>query len=677
MLLFDQLKKNDLQLRLVAIVIFAGLAVLLAGLWWVQIVSSREYQANLETQSFRTVRIPAVRGKIQDRNGVVLAENRPTYNVSLYLEELSRTFDEEFKRERTNLRAERKLAAEARSRALNRSLNKQEKKQFSVSREDVDRLRIKARTDVASNVVALVGARLHLPLSLDATNFNHHYATRLALPYPIIKNLTPAQVALFEEQAISPEGVDIEVQSTRVYPFDTTAFHILGCLRRDDDSVEGEESFFSYRMPDFRGLIGIEAGYDKELRGKAGAKSVLVNNVGYRQTENVWTAAEPGKNVILTLDLRIQVAAEKALREVPLPVTRGAAVVMDVTTGDILAMASSPSVNPNYYIQGFPASERVRMNDPQLQPQINRASQGYYAPGSIFKTVSGMAALEQGLDPNEVFHVQANPRQPGFGCIYVGNRVVPDTAPPGDYNFRKAFKLSSNSYFITNAIRAGMESIVRVGQRLHLGERTGLNTRQEISGSFPSLQRISHDWHDGNTANACIGQDPILVTPIQMAVMTAAVANGGKVLWPRLVDRIEPIEPGPETGITVFPSGRVRDELGVRPRTLQIVQDAMLADVDDSDGTGRAATIPGFRIGGKTGTAQVKDRHGVTTDHITWFISYGPYDAPKYAVVIMVESGGSGGKTCAPAARKIYEAILESGKKLPGKAPAVALAQTR
>ena len=269
-----------------------------------------------------------------------------------------------------------------------------------------------------------------------------------------------------------------------------------------------------------------------------------------------------------------------------------------------------------------------------------------------------MAALENGLNPAQTCEVQADPAHPGRGCVYVGRRKVEDTAPPGPYDFRKALKLSSNSYFIDRGLNvAGIENIVRVGERLHLGERTGLLPKwQESPGIFPSEKRIHSGWTDGDTANCCIGQGEINVTPVQMAVLASAIANGGKVLWPRIVDRLEPQAAGSQPA-QVFPAGRVRDNLGVKPRNLDILRAAMLADVEDADGTGRAAQIPGFRACGKTGTAQVKNERGDTIDHTTWFLSFAPYESPRYAVVVMVESGGSGGGTCAPIAKEIYLAI--------------------
>jgi penicillin-binding protein 2 len=659
-LIFDQLKKNDSQLRIIAVLLLCGLAVLVAGLWWVQIVSSRDYQANLEMQSFRTVRIPAPRGKIFDRNGIVLAENRPSYNVSLYLDELRKEFDAASSAERARFRAELKQQREAMEKQLGRSLNKVEKKKFILTLAQRAELEKKARFEVASNVVARITHQLHLaqPLFLNPTNFERHYLQSRALPFPVVTNLTPAQIGLFEEQSTSAMGVDVETESIRYYPFSNTAAHVVGYVRRDNSSMEGEESFFSYRLPDYRGQVGIEGGYDKQLRGIAGSKSVQVNSAGYRQMETIWSPVELGSNLVLTIDIKLQEATESALLKGS-PTPMAAAVVMDVHTGDILALASIPTYNPNSFIHGFTASEYARLIDTNLNVQINRATQGQYAPGSIFKTIVGLAALESGWDPNAIVKATPNPTRPDKAIIYVGHQPFHDTAPPGDYNFRRALKLSSNFYFITAGLRTGIERIVRLGQRLHLGESANLSTKQDIAGSFPSLHRINSGWMDGNTANVSIGQDPILVNPLQMAVLASALANGGKVLWPRLVQTIVPQDPAHETSFTNIPPGQFRDELGVSPRNLAILKEAMLADVEDSDGTGRQAAVAGIRICGKTGTAQVKDLRGNTKSHNVWFLSFAPYERPRYAVVVMVEGGSSGGGDCAPIAHNIYEAILE------------------
>jgi penicillin-binding protein 2 len=663
MLIFDQLKKDDPQLRAIALLVLGGLGVLLAGLWWVQVVSARDYEANLAAQSFRTVRIPAVRGRILDRNGIPLADSQPNYNVSLYLEELHRAFDAAYAPKAARARAEMKQSQQDLEAKLKRRLTKEERKQFVFTQKQRDLLRQAARYEVASNVVSQVSLRLRQPLSLDATNFERHYETRLALPYPVLKDLNPAQIARFEEQSTSPMGVDLEVQSARYYPLGTTAAHALGHLLRNNDSKEGEEAFFSYRLPDYCGMLGIEFACDKVLRGTAGAKSVLVNNAGYRQTENIWSPAEPGRDVVLTIDLPIQQAAERALQGVFGPATRGAVVVMDVHTGDILAMVSSPTLDPNCYVRGVTHQEWQRISE--LQAEKNRATQENYMPGSIFKTVVGMAALEAGLDPEEVIEVHPNPAQPTKGYVRIGNHTFKDLAEPGPYKFRQALKRSSNSYFITVGLRLGPEPIIRLGQRLHFGECEGLFTRQDAPGSFPRLRRLSSGWTDGNTANLCIGQDPVWVTPLQIAVLTAAIANGGDVLWPRLVDRIISPDPTAAPAPPVPPAGRVRDRLGLSARTVKIMHDAMLGDTEDADGTGVKAAVPGLRICAKTGTAQVQDERNVKTGLTTWFASFAPYEKPRYAVVVMVEDGEYGGTTCAPVARKVYEAIRNRNAAAP------------
>jgi len=663
MLIFDQLKKDDPQLRLVAVLVLGGLSVLLAGLWWVQVVSARDYQANLETQSFRTVRIPAVRGRILDRHGVTLAENRPSYNVSLYLEELRGSFDAVYLEQAARARNELKQKQDELSRKLHRKLTKKERQQFLFTQKEKVLLRQQARFEVACNVVRQVGQRLRQPLSLNATNFERHYETRLLLPCPVLTNLNSAQIALFEEQSTSPIGVDLEVQSTRFYPYGTTAAHVLGHLQFDDSSKEGEEAFFSFRPPDYRGVVGVEYGFDKALRGVAGAKSVLVNNVGYRQTENIWTPAEPGSNVVLTIDLPIQQAAEHALQAWS-PGKPSAAVVLDVTNGDILAMASSPPFNPNVYIPRLSVEDSRRITEQEAEK--NRATQENYAAGSIFKPIVGLACLEAGLDPNAMIY---NP-----GYIFLGKKPIRDLAPPGSYDFLRAIKASCNTYFISNGVYvAGIANIVRLARRFHLGERTGLPTNQEVPGNFPSLKRVSHGWYPADTGNLCIGQGPMDVTPIQMAVVTAAIANGGKVLRPRLVDRIEPQDPTLGGQTNYLPAVQVRDELGVNPRNLEILRDAMLHDVEDPDGTGVKAAVPGLQISGKTGTAQVKNAQGVTVTDIAWFISFAPYENSHYAVVAMVEGGSSGGHTCAPIVHDIYVALLNRDQRSTAKP--IALAQ--
>ena len=673
MLIFDELKKNDPQLRLLAIVMAAGLVILLAGLWWVQVVSAPEYRSHLETQAYRTVRLPAMRGKILDREGRVLAENRPRYNLSLYLDDLRKPFDDAYSPLRKQALAAQKEAIAAQEKKLGRALTKAERKQFAFTPQQLDQLHAQARLAVASRLVAQVGQQLGQPLTLDAAKFERAYNSRRALPFTLLPDLNASQIARIEEKFSGGLGVDLEMESVRVYPAGSTAAHVLGYLRSDNDSQEGETADFSYRLPDYRGVGGVEGRYDAELRGRAGEESVLVNNLGYRQSENIWNRPEPGKNVVLTIDLDFQEAAERSLAAHQGVDVNAAVVVMDVNSGDVLAMASSPTFDPNDFVPVISRDKWQRIQD--LQAEKNRATYEKYAPGSIFKTVVSLAALENGLNPNEIYHVQANPENPAKGITYVGRRAIKDTAPPGDYNFKRAFIHSSNSYFINAGLEhAGVENIIRIGEEFHLGERTGFFARQETGGDFPDTKRVTSNWTDGDTANLCIGQGAIAVTPLQMTVMTAAIANGGRVLWPRLVDRIEPQDTLAGEAATNFPSGLVRDELKVHPRNLQLLRDAMLADVGSSEGTGQPAAVDGLQICGKTGTAEVQDEHNRSIGQNFWFASYAPYENPKYAVVVMVLGGlhGSGGLDCAPVAHDIYEEILKKQNSSAAKIVAAA-----
>jgi penicillin-binding protein 2 len=268
--------------------------------------------------------------------------------------------------------------------------------------------------------------------------------------------------------------------------------------------------------------------------------------------------------------------------------------------------------------------------------------------------VVALAALENGLDPNSIVD---NP-----GYVMVGHRRIGDLAPPGQYDLRKAIVNSCNTYFITIGLHdAGIDQVVELAKKFHFGEKTGLPTGQDIGGIFPSLHQVDRSgWRDGDSANIFIGQGQMAVTPLQMAVAYSAIANGGTIYWPRLVSRIEPQDPTSGEVATNFPSGVVRDNIGVSQRSLKILREAMLAETEDPEGTGHDAVVPGMEICGKTGTAQVQNTHNVETTRNTWFASYAPYKNPHYAVVVMVENvNGYGGPTCAPIAHDIYEELLK------------------
>jgi penicillin-binding protein 2 len=322
--------------------------------------------------------------------------------------------------------------------------------------------------------------------------------------------------------------------------------------------------------------------------------------------------------------------------------------VMDARNGDIIAMASAPSFDPNLFTPRISQEDWNKLNDPELVPMLKRPTHGIYQPGSVFKLLVGLAALELGvLDENEeIYH-------PGFWMV--GKSRKADLSPAGFYNFDRAIMKSSNSYFIIQALKPGvLQKTIELGEKLHLGETTDLAPRQESRGIFPNRRQIAKGWFDGDTANLSMGQAKLAMTPIQTAVMMAALANGGKVFWPRIVETIAPQEGIDETPIH-FPAGRLRGDLGVKPQHFRTLHRAMLT-VLEPGGTAANAAVPGMGICGKTGTAQVK-RPGRPDTNTAWFASFAPYGSPRYVVVVVVEGGASGGGICGPVARQIYQAL--------------------
>ena len=632
MLIFDQFKRSEQELRLLAFGVFLGLLVLLSGLWYVQIFSTKKYQASLESQSYRSVSIPAVRGRIFDRNGAILAENRPSYSINLYIEEIRGEFSPVY----------RELKAKFRK----------ENPDVEIDYDVISSLGRKARFEVVKQKVALVAGVIGREIDVKERDFNEHYRSKTALPFTIVEDLSQKDIARFYERPLDHTGIDIDLQPARWYPYESTAAHVLGHLKRDTYIAQDEDDeTFDYHLSGLRGVVGIEGKLDSQLRGIAGGKAVLVNNLGYRVNETVWLPSEPGDDVYLTLDVEIQQIAEKALLTIGSHV-RGAVVVMNPQNGDILAMVSAPTFNPNDF-PGISTESYSELNDPKTRAFYNRASQEIYPPGSTFKIVTALAILDAGVaTPDTTYQ--------GLAAYPIG-RGIKCTAAPRVYDLKSAFAISCNCYFIHHALEARAASLVGMGHRLFLGERTRIPTMQDSAGAFPSMERVRTRWFDGDTANLAIGQGPVAITPLQMAVITSTIANGGTIYWPRLISRISP--PNNLTGRLPreFATGRIRGELGVDPRHVRTIQEAMYDDIYTPIGTGKSAAVEGMKIGGKTGTAEVK-KGRTLVDKIVWFTSFGSLSAdkpPAYAITVVVESGGSGGKTCAPVAGRIYKGIQE------------------
>ncbi len=646
MFIFHILKREDRRLRVIAIIMGTGLFVLLAGLWFVQIVCASHFESHSRRQSLKRVGMPAIRGKILDRNGRVLADNRPHYNAILYLEDLQGRFGEAYTRLSKAYGGQHPLAVQANGRVR-------------LTAETSRNLQLEADCQVVSNITYQVDASLQEHGILNTNAFLRHYTNHPYVPFQIVPDLTPKQVARFAEQLSGQPELELETQPVRSYPNGSLAAHVLGFVRRADPDAEQ----ISYTLPDYEGKTGVERVYDAQLRGRAGVKLVLVNSLNYRQREDIETPNEPGGDIYLTIDLALQRAAEKALAEAQ-PNVRGAVVVMDVRNGDILVMASAPAFDPNKYVAGLTPGELAALDDPKYTPQINRAIGGNYPPGSTFKIITAIACLETGLDPNEVFD------SPGEYRASPAARPIKDTAGPGQFDFNRAFFRSSNTYFIHNGMKAGLRKILEVAKRFHLGEKTHFPIGPEVAGNMPGPEQAGVSLLRSSTPDVCIGQE-ITTTPLQMACLIGAIANGGTIYWPRLASHSYSPETGDEEQL--FAPGRIRDRVEIRPRDLELIRRAMLNDTehlaDSTAGPGTAykefhrpngePCLHNFRVAGKTGTAELKSTTPNSPRRITWFDSYGPYENPRYAVVVMVEDGSFGGPTCAPVAEKIYEEIIK------------------
>jgi penicillin-binding protein 2 len=673
MLILDQLNKGERALRLLAWMVAGCLLVLLAGLARVQVLARHRFELSQQTQSYRTVRVPALRGKILDRDGRVLVENAPRYRLDVFLEDLSRDFTKEYNRLRRELLTARGAGAGPEPGLFQRLASKFRRKKAPtlISPQETEMLWRQARYQVVSNVVAQVATRVGMPLTLTEADLHRHWSRSRALPLSVLRRLTPQQVALLTEQSWAMRGVSLELQPARSYPHGSLGVHMLGYLTRADDFEDDEdEGAFDYRLRDYRGASGIEAAFDSALRGVAGAKSLLVNSAGYRVGETPVTDPQAGQNVVTTLDLPLQSIAEKALSTVNGD-ERGAVVVMDVRNGDVLAAASAPAFDPAEWIDGITRERWTNYYDvPKRTPLLNRVTQGRYAPGSTFKIVTALGALERGLDPDATYRVEPNPANPVKGAYFLGRQKIGDTAPPGDYDFRRAFIRSSNSYFIDQGLKMGFDRLLETAHRFHFGERTQIQLRpkEETTGDMPEPGDAKAErWPLGKLANFSIGQE-VTVTPLQMAVMISAVANGGTVFYPRLVDRLETGDPLSDAAPDRVRPGQIRSRLDTRAEHLALLRAVMRDDVLDDEGTGKAARVKDFQVCGKTGTAEIKGNG--FKDKVTWFASFGPYESPRYAIIVMVESGGSGGGTCAPVARQIYEFIRDRAAS-PGRAVAI------
>ena len=460
------------------------------------------------------------------------------------------------------------------------------------------------------------------------------------LPVRVRRGLTLEDMAKIEEWKLELPGVIVEVEPQRTYPNSRFAAHLLGYVREaNDEQLKGGR----YRRGDMVGQSGLERLLDEFLRGRDGGERIEVDALGRPVRVVQHTDPHPGSQVITTIDRRVQEAAEQAMEG-----KAGAVVVMDPRSGDIRALVSTPAFEIDRFTGTIDRAAWLRVVQDPEHPLLNRAIQSQYAPGSIFKIVVTAAGLQEAsLTPMD--RVYCN------GEFHLGAWTFKDwkQGGHGSVDLQRALAQSCNIFYYQAGLKIGGAAITKYARAFGFGTATGVELGGEKLGLIPQPKGRRKAWQGGDIVNMSIGQGQVLVTPLQVARFMAAVANGG-VLWkPRLVERIERAD----RGVLYSDPGQVAGHVELSPAVWAFLRQALWAVV--SDGTGVGAKIPGIDIAGKTGTAQMvahsKAEKG--QDH-AWFAAFAPVRDPEVVVVVLVERGGKGGQVAAPIARRILNAIF-------------------
>ncbi|MEM6793495.1 MAG: penicillin-binding protein 2 [Acidobacteriota bacterium] len=467
-----------------------------------------------------------------------------------------------------------------------------------------------------------------------------HRRTPKFKPVPLAPQLSLEELSRFAVHGLEHPEFEIRDDQLRLYRYAHLTAHVLGYLGEvSQDQLQSGAGGFE--AGDVVGKKGVERRYEENLRGRSGEQVVVVDSRGRTTAELNRERATAGQTLRLTLDLSLQQEAARLLHD-----KVGSIVALDPRTGAVLALASAPSFDPNRFSRGLSAEDWRELVENPHRPLQNRAVQNTYPPGSVYKIVMAAAALEEkAVEPNHTVFCR------GFSRIDNHRYRCWKAAGHGWVDLKKALKYSCNVYFHQLGQALDIDTIARYSRLFGLGSPTGIDLDGEKRGLVPdrawSQQRRRQPWYPGETISVATGQGPLLVTPLQIARATAAVANGGALIRPRLLGDRE-VE---------------RQEMGLAPATLEHLQSALLATVGDEDGTGRAASVAGLEIAGKTGTAQVvrqatwtknEDLAAQNRDH-AWFASYAPADNPRLVVVVFVEHGGGGSTTAAPLAKAMYE----------------------
>ncbi len=585
------------------------LSALVGRMYYLQVLESDRYTVLAEENRINLRLLPPPRGRILDRFGELLAVNDQNYRLVVVAEQ---TPD------------------------------------------------LEATLDAVASLISLAASERERTL-------REHARKRAFVPITVRENLTWDEVARIEVNAPDLPGIGIEMGESREYPYGGATAHILGYVAAVAETEQTGDPLLE--LPGFRiGKNGIEKQYDSGLRGKAGSSQVEVNAVGRIIRELSRKEGEPGRDVVVTLDSGLQQFVQQRLASE----LSGSAVVLDVRTGDVLALGSTPTFDPAAFGRGLSQREwQALISDPQL-PLSNKAIAGQYAPGSTFKMMVALAALDSGVGPD------FNSYCPGF--LQLGNARFHCWKKEGHGNLTMidGIKHSCDVYFYNLARRIGVDAIAAMSRRFGLGQAEGLDLPGERAGVIPDVNwkraTMGQPWYPGETLIAGIGQGYVLTTPLQLAVMTARIANGGFAVVPRLTREAV-------AGDAVAQPSTAFASLGLAAAHLDVVREGMKRVTNDPRGTAYRVRIeqPGMEMAGKTGTAQVRritlsERlSGVTkNENLPWnrrdhalFVGYAPLEAPRYAVAVVIEHGGGGSKVAGPIARDI---LIETQLRDPSRA---------
>jgi penicillin-binding protein 2 len=504
--------------------------------------------------------------------------------------------------------------------------------------------------------VSLLVARLGELIGLDEAMLRKRLAApgSRQTPRKLKDGLTLKEAALVESHRLDLPGVSIQVESQRNYPAGVVAAHLLGYVGEISQDQLDRDEHSELHQGSVIGQYGIEKTYDRFLRGKTGQKLTEVDALGHEKSATLVEKPEAGDDLYLTVDIRLQQLAEQLLGE-----ESGAIVAMDTETGEVLALASRPTFNPNFLSRDMTTKQWSEIVQDEGRPLTNRAIQGQYPPGSTFKIIMATAALEtQTVAPDTRIHCN--------GGYPFGKRVFHDwkKGGHGGMDLVNAMVNSCDVYFYTVGQRMGIDAIASYSEQFKLGTPTGIELPSERIGVVPSPawkeKARNEPWFPGETISAAIGQGYVNVTPIQMTQVIATVANGGEIMRPRLVKAVMDRTTGNLQELPSVPRGR----LSVKPATLELIRESLASVV--SHGTATKAKSSLVSIAGKTGTAQAaarregpeKDIPKKLRDH-AWFVSYAPAEKPKLAVGVLVEHMGHGGSAAAPLAKLMIEEYVK------------------